>query len=71
MTTKNKNEQIEYIIQNWNKKSVKEMTAKLKVSRSLISQWVTRLRRLGVDLPRKNASIDWDYLQKKYAKKTE
>lgn len=69
MTTENKEAKVEYVIKNWNKESVAEMAVKLKVAPDTISQWVTRLRKLGVNLPHKRRPIKWDYLQKKYAKK--
>ena len=69
MTIENKEAKIEYVIKNWKKKTVPEMAIELKVAPDTISQWVTRLRKLGVDISQKRRPIKWDYLQKKYAKK--
>lgn len=68
--TKNKTEKVEWIIKNWNKMSIIQMSNELKVAPLTISQWATRLRKKGVKLSyKRQEKIRWDYLQEKYSNK--
>lgn len=66
-----KQKKIEYMIENWDKKTTVELSIELKIAPFTISQWATRCRQNGINLKRKQKSeIDWKTLQKKYANKS-
>ena len=62
---------IEFVIQNWEKMSIIELSQKLEVPPMTISQWAARLRHKGIHLTPRNkiSQINWKYLQEKYAHK--
>ena len=64
-----KHEKMEFVIENWATMRVIELSVKLEVPPFTISQWARRLRKMGLDLPAKNASINWKALQAKYKNK--
>ena len=68
-------QQIEFMIKNWGKMSVNEISEALSVPPFTVSQWATRCRKIGIKLPNKGhtgrpRNINWDYLVKKHVKKT-
>ncbi len=69
--TLEKETKIQFMIENWNKMTIKEMSIKFKCNPYTIAQWATRCRKIGIDLPRKTGErINWEGLRLKYAKKT-
>ena len=66
-----KQEKIEYVIENWDKKSIAELSLETETAPMTIAQWATRCRKAGINLKRRNGfGIDWVTLQKKYANKS-
>lgn len=68
-------EKLKFIIQNWEKMSSKELAEKLKIPKGSISIYATKIRKNGIDLPRRSGSgrpkqiINWEEL-KQYEKNT-
>lgn len=63
-------EKLGYVLDNWEKMTLKELAEKLETSSSQITNWVAALRKKGANLSRKNNSrIDWKSVIERHNKK--
>jgi transposase len=64
-------QKIWFMIDNWHKFSMKELSEKLEVSPVTVSQWAKRCREKGIDLPKRQRydRIKWNDLVEKFKNK--
>jgi transposase len=60
---KNKTEMYQFVIDNWMKYESKELAEIVGVSPNYIRLLGTRMRKRGVDLPRKSEPVNWGKLK--------
>lgn len=64
-------EKYEFIIEHWESMSTREIADALEAREFQVSQWVSRMRKQGINLRRKNGPnrfdslVDWDKLKAK------
>ena len=57
LTLKEKVAAIKFIVANWGKMTPKQMAENTKYKVGTITAWVSRLRKSGVDLPKRGRSL--------------